>query len=198
MVRLVITGSPGVGKTTIAMRLSKVYGAPLIDLYDVLRPILKWDPDLQTNYVIDEGKARELINRELMGLDSYIIDTVAIDLLDRSLIDWCIVLRLNPVQLMNRLMLRGWPYCKVVENVLAEIVGSSVSMALNVFGRDKVLEIDTTNRGVDDIINNIVSLVNSGKPMIGVVDWLDVLDTDFLVRLSNEMSRCLALSDRYT
>lgn len=61
MVRLLITGSPGVGKTTVAMELSKALNATLININEVIRPLLKWDPGLSTNYVIDEKRARELI-----------------------------------------------------------------------------------------------------------------------------------------
>ncbi len=82
MVRLLITGSPGVGKTTVAVELSKVFNTVLVDINDVIKPpLLRWDPKLLTNYVIDEGKARELIAKKLSGLQSYIIDTVAINLL---------------------------------------------------------------------------------------------------------------------
>lgn len=194
MVRLLVTGSPGgVGKTTVAVELSKVFNAVLVDINEVIKPpLLKWDPKLLTNYVIDEGKARELIARKLSGLQSYIIDTVAINLIDRSLIDWCIVLRLNPTELMRRLLMRNWPRCKVVENVLAEVVSSSLSMAIDLFGRDKVIEVDATGRDVQDIVKYIVNHVLSGNSVIGVVDWLDVLDTDFLIGLSKEMDGCQA------
>ncbi len=128
----------------------------------------------------------------MSGLQSYIIDTVAINLIDRSLIDWCIVLRLNPTELMRRLLMRNWPRCKVVENVLAEVVSSSLSMAIDLFGRDKVIEVDATGRDVQDIVKYIVNHVLSGNSVIGVVDWLDVLDTDFLIGLSKEMDGCQA------
>ncbi|WP_243668409.1 AAA family ATPase [Vulcanisaeta sp. JCM 16161] len=42
MVRLLITGSPGVGKTTVAMELSKALNAVLIDINDIIRPLLRW------------------------------------------------------------------------------------------------------------------------------------------------------------
>ena len=192
MVRLLITGSPGVGKTTVAMELSKALNVALININEVIRPLLKWDPGLSTNYVTDVEKARELIKGRLSGLNSYIIDTVAINLIDRELIDWCIVLRLNPVELMRRLLSRNWPRCKVVENVLAEVVGSSLSMAIDLFGKDRVIEVDTTNRGVQDIVKYIISHVSSGNGVVGVVDWLEVLDTDFLISLSRELDECRA------
>ncbi len=93
---------------------------------------------------------------------------------------------------MRRLLMRNWPRCKVVENVLAEVVGSSLSMAIDLFGRDKVIEVDTTGRDVQDIVKYIVNHVSSGNGVIGVVDWLDLLDTDFLISLSREMDECQA------
>lgn len=197
MVRILITGSPGVGKTTIAVELSKIFHAALIDINGLIKPLLRWDPALSTNYVIDEEEARELITRKLSGLSSYIIDTVAVNLVNGELIDWCIVLRLNPIELMRRLSLRNWPRCKVIENVLSEVVGSSLSMAIEAFGRDRVIEVDTTGRGVQDITKYIVDHVLSGDATVGVVDWLEVLDTDFLINLSREMDEC-GLSGPYT
>ncbi|WP_243666525.1 AAA family ATPase [Vulcanisaeta sp. JCM 16159] len=43
MVRLLITGSPGVGKTTVATELSRIFNTALIDVNEVIRPLLKWD-----------------------------------------------------------------------------------------------------------------------------------------------------------
>ncbi len=191
MVRLVITGTPGVGKTTVAMELSKTYNAPVVDINEIIRPVLKWDPELQTNFVINEVKARELISENLGGVGSYIIDTIAINLIDKSLIDWCIVLRLDPRQVMNRLLRRNWPRCKIIENVLAEVVGSSLSLAIDVFGRDRVIEVDTTNKGIHEVVNHIVNRLTVGLPIIGIVDWLDKLDTDLVLSLSKELDECL-------
>ncbi|MFP3297296.1 MAG: AAA family ATPase, partial [Vulcanisaeta sp.] len=159
MVRLLVTGTPGVGKTTIATGLARIYGATIVGLDEIITPVLKWDPKLQTYHVTNENEARKLITERLKTLNSYIIDTVAVNLIDASLIDWCIVLRLEPTQLMDRLTQRSWPHCKVVENVLAEIVGSSLVMAINMFGRDRVIEVDTTNKNVDEVVNYITNRI---------------------------------------
>ncbi|WP_054857683.1 hypothetical protein [Vulcanisaeta sp. JCM 16159] len=128
--------------------------------------------------------------RRLSDLGSYIIDTVAINLIDKALIDWCIVLRLNPTELMRRLITRNWPRCKVIENVLAEVVGSSLSMAIDLFGKDKVIEVDTTGKSVQEIVKYVIDHVLKGDPINGVVDWLDILDTGFLVGLDKELDEC--------
>jgi len=192
MVRLLITGTPGVGKTTIATGLARIYGAAIVGLDGIITPVLKWDPELQTYHVTNENEARKLITERLKTLNSYIIDTVAVNLIDASLIDWCIVLRLEPTQLMDRLTRRNWPHCKVVENVLAEIVGSSLVMAINMFGRDRVIEVDTTNKNVDEVINYITNRIAYGRPAVGVVDWLDDVDTNLLISLSKELDTCLS------
>jgi adenylate kinase len=48
MVRLLVTGTPGVGKTTIATGLARIYGAAIVGLDEIITPVLKWDPELQT------------------------------------------------------------------------------------------------------------------------------------------------------
>ncbi|MDT7863747.1 MAG: AAA family ATPase [Vulcanisaeta sp.] len=192
MVRLLVTGTPGVGKTTIATGLARIYGATIVGLDEIITPVLKWDPKLQTYHVTNENEARKLITERLKTLNSYIIDTVAVNLIDASLIDWCVVLRLEPTQLMDRLTRRNWPHCKVVENVLAEIVGSSLVMAINMFGRDRVIEVDTTNKNVDEVINYITNRIAYGRPAVGIVDWLDDVDTDILINLSKELDACLS------
>jgi adenylate kinase len=192
MVRLLVTGTPGVGKTTIATGLARIYGAAIVGLDEIITPVLKWDPELQTYHVTNENEARKLITERLKTLNSYIIDTVAVNLIDASLIDWCIVLRLEPTQLMDRLTRRNWPHCKVVENVLAEIVGSSLVMAINMFGRDRVIEVDTTNKNVDEVVNYITNRIAYGRPAVGVVDWLDDVDTNLLISLSKELDMCLS------
>lgn len=192
MVRLLVTGTPGVGKTTIATGLARIYGAAIVGLDEIITPVLKWDPELQTYHVTNENEARKLITERLKTLNSYIIDTVAVNLIDASLIDWCIVLRLEPTQLMDRLTRRNWPHCKVVENVLAEIVGSSLVMAINMFGRDMVIEVDTTNKNVDEVVNYITNRIAYGRPAVGVVDWLDDVDTNLLISLSKELDMCLS------
>jgi adenylate kinase len=192
MVRLLVTGTPGVGKTTIATGLARIYGATIVGLDEIITPVLKWDPKLQTYHVTNENEARKLITERLKTLNSYIIDTVAVNLIDASLIDWCVVLRLEPTQLMDRLTRRNWPHCKVVENVLAEIVGSSLVMAINMFGRDRVIEVDTTNKNVDEVINYITNRIAYGRPAVGIVDWLDDVDTDILINLSKELDTCLS------
>ncbi|MFB6469829.1 MAG: adenylate kinase family protein [Vulcanisaeta sp. AZ3] len=199
MVRLLVTGTPGVGKTTIAMELSRTYGIPMVNINEVLKPVLKWDAELMTNYITDENRARILVRDYLRSFNSYIIDTVAVNLFDESLIDWCIVLRLNPLYLMDRLSRRGWSRCKVVENVLAEVVGSSISMAINVFGVDRVIEVDTTGMSVHEVVNSIINYISSGRAIVGVVDWLDFLDTGTIISLDQELSKCLSiLNDQYT
>lgn len=187
-----VTGTPGVGKTTIATGLARIYGATIVGLDEIITPVLKWDPKLQTYHVTNENEARKLITERLKTLNSYIIDTVAVNLIDASLIDWCVVLRLEPTQLMDRLTRRNWPHCKVVENVLAEIVGSSLVMAINTFGRDRVIEVDTTNKNVDEVINYITNRIAYGRPAVGIVDWLDDVDTDILINLSKELDACLS------
>jgi len=65
-------------------------------------------------------------------------------------------------------------------------------MAINTFGRDRVIEVDTTNKNVDEVINYITNRIAYGRPAVGIVDWLDDVDTDILINLSKELDACLS------
>lgn len=189
--RLLITGTPGTGKTTLAHGLSAVLGIPIVKVEEFISDYLKWDPELNTNYIIDAEGASKKLNKKLSELNSYIVDTVALDLIDASLIDWCIVLRLDPKVLLNRLMQRGWPWCKVVENVFSEILGVSLSSCISKFSYERVIEVNTTGKSPEQLMEDILMMLSYGKPIINVVDWLEMLDTEFLLKIEGELDSCL-------
>ncbi|WP_069806706.1 AAA family ATPase [Vulcanisaeta thermophila] len=188
--RLVITGTPGVGKTTLASELSKALGLPIVKVEDLIHDYLQWDPTLLTNRIVNVEEAYEELNRRLREMGSYIVDTVAVDLIDPSLIDWCVVLRLDPRELLRRLLGRGWPWCKVVENVFSEVIGVLASACLSAVGPNHVIEVNTTGKDVAQVVNEVLSAIAHAKPLVNSVDWLELLDTDFLLNMEGELDKC--------
>ncbi len=190
MTRILITGTPGVGKTFIASKIGERLGLEVLNLIDIVKPACEWDDALKTHVVKDVENAMRLIREFLKGKTSFVLETIAVNIVDPDLIDLCIVLRLDPRILLERLKGRGWPWCKIVENVLAETVGSVLSMAIRQFGEGKIVEIDVTGRDVNDLVDEILKAISRGGGIIGVVDWLSIVDEGFLVWLSEETSRC--------
>jgi len=189
--RILVTGTPGVGKTTVAKLMANRLGIPYIDINAAILASGRATRihELDTN-IIDPEEAASYLSLLLKDRRDYVGDTVAVNVVPKDLVDWVIVLRTHPNVIMSRLRLRGWAPCKVAENTLAELVGSSLAMALGHFGLERIIEVDSTNREPHDVVDTIIDLLNSGRPVVGSVDWLESVDTDFLSDLERILSLC--------
>ncbi|HIP89806.1 MAG TPA: kinase, partial [Thermococcus paralvinellae] len=86
-----------------------------------------------------------------------------------------IILRLHPKIIGERLRNRGYSREKVSENVEAELVDVCLIEAID--EHENIIEIDTTGKTPDQIVEEILELLNKGiKKRIGIVDWTQVYD----------------------
>ena len=180
--RLVITGNPGVGKHTTAKFVAKkIHGSRIIDINKFAidkKAILRED----TKYGIDVDvkRLRKLINHELRTTtsDVAIIGHLAPYVLRPSDIRHVIVLRRSPYELVKTLEQRKYSLEKIRENVASEILGVSLYDALKTFGKNKILELDTTGKTPSYIADRIVlSMQQETVSQIGIVDWLSLVYT---------------------
>ena len=136
--RIAITGTPGTGKSAVAVALGRLLGWDVLDL----------------NRLADKQQLYSGNDRE-RGVPIVDIDKVtrAADKLSGDLIveshyahdlpcDQIVVLRCNPGMLKKRLKEKGWPQKKIDENVQAEIMEVCLDEARE---HGPVLEIDTTH-----------------------------------------------------
>ncbi len=138
---IALTGTPGTGKTS----LSEVIRTA-IDVVHIgnMRECFSEYDDERGSYVVD----MECVERRLNGF-SGVVEGHTSHLL--RCVDLVVVLRAHPDELRRRLEARGYPPSKIRENVEAEAMGLIVSEAVNIHGVERVVEIDTTERGVDDV-----------------------------------------------
>jgi adenylate kinase len=94
------------------------------------------------------------------------------EIVDDDILDKIVVLRLNPMELAQRLLSRGWPTKKVVENVEAELVGVCTNNALSEHPPEKVCEVDVTGKSIDDVVREVFDVVAGLRPCRVYVDWL--------------------------
>jgi adenylate kinase len=180
MIRLVITGNPGVGKHTSAESLAeKIQGIKIIDINKFAidkNAILKRDRKYGID--VDVKKLSKLIDYELRTTtrDFAIIGHLAPYVLKRSRIDFVVVLRRSPYELMKTLEQRKYSLEKSRENVASEILGVSLYDALKTFGKDKIVELDTTGKTPEYIAGKIMLVIQrGGRGKIGIVDWLSLV-----------------------
>lgn len=89
------------------------------------------------------------------------------------------VLRRHPEELKKQLEKRGFKGAKLWENLAAEVLDVCLHDAVMNAGVDKVCEIDTTDKGTQETVNEIMSILD-GKAACsaGTTDWLGTLERE--------------------
>lgn len=172
---VLVTGTPGVGKTSVAQSLASTLGKKYVDVARLAAEnnlVKGFDPELQA-YIVDTSSVRALLE-EILTCNE-VVDTHIVECVPKRKVTHVIVLRLNPLELKKRLEARGYPNRKIAANVEAEVLDSVLIDAVKWFGERKVFEVDTTGKSVGEIVN-IVRLVLEGKGRNfkpGNVNWLE-------------------------
>ena len=161
---IVIAGTPGVGKSTVAKAIAERLNLKLIHLSSFLienKAYSEYDKDRET-YILDEEKAEDLVKNLLEQERNLVIETIYPGLIPKA--DKVIVLRRNPLELYEELKKRGWNELKVAENVMAEILGVVSNEAREYFRN--VCEINTSGK----TLSQILEMIEKGE--CESVDWL--------------------------
>jgi len=186
---IIITGTPGVGKTTLAKFLSKKLGIPYLDFarFALNMGLITGYDAKRASYEVDVTVAREVLSRHV-GSQPYVIDSLIPDVLFPHLVKVVIVLRLDPWELALRLKARGWHFYKVRENVEAELLGVSLEEALGFYGDKLVRELNVTGLSVEAAVEILLTIIRGEaleRYAPGSVNWLSIYDP---IRLSKRIS----------
>lgn len=162
--RVAVTGTPGVGKTSACALVTCMRVIHVNDLVDELGAVSGYDRSRRTKEV-DVPKLAEAVSK-IEG--DVILEGHFSHLLHPDLV---IVLRCSPAVLRKRLKKKGWNEKKIQENVEAEAV--DVSLVEAVENSCEVCEIDTTRMKPSQValaIENIIAGERK-KYRVGNVDW---------------------------
>ena len=180
-VNLVITGNPGVGKHTIVDLFIKQDSS--YQIFDINKFAIEKEFGEQGNdgIEIDTIKLKDEIKK--LNLDkSLIVGHLAPYVLEKSNIDFAIILRKNPYDLIEIYKKRKYEKSKIKENAGSEILGIIANDSITSFGKEKSFEIDATNKTPEMILEKIYSVIDNQKDG-DIVDWLR------LVEEKNEISK---------
>src|SRR5436309_14676335 len=181
---ILITGTPGVGKSILASKLSKKLDCQQVDISTLVKK--------KELYTRVDKKRRTLVagERRLTSAVSKIIHennnrglVISTHFLGGYLptrqVKYCFVLRLHPEKLRKRLASRRWSPSKIRENVEAELMGVCQFEAVALLGRKGVHEIDTTGKSSNRVLREDRTSGDGKKKGVGnagVVDWLETYD----------------------
>ncbi|MBZ9570126.1 adenylate kinase family protein [Methanobrevibacter sp. TMH8] len=195
---LFITGTPGVGKTTIADNLNgilnKKYDSKLIKINELaIENNLIKGKDLEKGYkIVDIDKLSKKLNKtidyffsdddipKIVIVEGHLSHLCSIEINKDNTVNHIfkvIVLRLNPNILQKRLNARDYSEDKIHENLEAEALGVCSVEAYENHGNN-VNEINTTNLEVKDILSLVESILFDEKQFpVGDVDFMQwILD----------------------
>ncbi|KAG4034065.1 hypothetical protein MFRU_003g00410 [Monilinia fructicola] len=151
---IIITGTPGVGKTTHCEQLAESTGLKHLSVNDVVKEKgchEGWDDELKT-WIVDEDKLLDEIEEEVKQ-GGYIIDWHACELFPKSWIDLVVVLRVDSTLLYDRLKARNYPEAKLQENLDAEIMEVLLEEARESYDEEIVVELRSDTS--DEVESNV-------------------------------------------
>jgi adenylate kinase len=180
---ILITGTPAVGKTTLAKKLTETLNAQYINLTELAETehlTTGKDKERETT-IINENKMRQKLKELIQKAQSdLIIDGhYAAAVTPKTLTTHIFVLRRNPIQLREFMQKSGFNKPKQTENLTAEILDVCLVEALREQPKEKICELDITDKTVDETLSEVLAVLEDKKKChIGCVDWLGMLEAE--------------------
>jgi adenylate kinase len=180
---ILVTGTPGVGKTTVSHRLASKLDAHYIGITELVKKqklITGIDENRQT-LVADTEKISKQLQQILTKTGGRVIieGHYAVDVVPKKDVNTVFVLRRDPRELKSALEKRGYEEKKLWENLAAEILDVCLWDALSACGSDKVCEIDVSGKTVEAVVEEMLLVLEKREDCRhGIVDWLGKLENE--------------------
>ena len=179
---IVITGSPGVGKHTIAEEIERTW--KISELIDINKIAIDagFVEHGQDAFDVDVNKLKkhlepivsDIPRLHRMGRTGLVVGHLAPYVIDVKHAHPCIVLRKNPYKLLDIYKKRGYTEKKMKDNLGSEILGIITNDAIKNFGQEKTFQVDTTDHTPKELAVRIQDIFY-GKDNGDNIDWLQLI-----------------------
>ncbi len=183
--KIILSGTPGVGKHTIATMLSSLFNK--VTIVDINRIILSEDllipSQKRGNHDVDIQKSLDFLTLLLSKKeyrDSIIVGHLAPYVIDPLLVDLAVILRRSPYELRKIYEERSYSQSKISDNMVAEILGIISYDALRNFEFSKLSELEIATSILPSLsAQKIVNMYMDKKQRsFGNIDWLPLIQND--------------------
>lgn len=186
MKTILISGTPGCGKTSVASELSNLISGRVISLnklatsdnfsfeYDEERKTVVVDSKIFLPFVLKKIKSLKKENLSFLIIEGHLVDIIP-----SKYYDFGFILRCDPDKLFNRLKEKNYNSKKIIENVQAEILGNCTNYFIEKNTKKPLFEIDTSSLLIEKIAKIIEEIITGKQEgneySIGKIDWLEKL-----------------------
>lgn len=170
--RVLITGTPGTGKTKVAESLGEITGWEVLHITEIA----------EDAEAVVSGKEKEVDMPKLFACLTPILNEKKDVIFEGHLgceipcpADLVVVLRTNPEELEKRMEKRGYAREKIDSNIMAELLDYCYQLSERNYSC-KVLELDTTGKSPEESANRIYSYLEGELDSLDTVNWEKYLE----------------------
>lgn len=176
-----VTGTPGVGKTSISRLLASKLDAVYISLAELVKQerLISGVDKARGTLIADTDKVSKRVKEIIKNSECDVIvdGHYAVDVVPTKAVHMVFVLRRDPSELKSVMENRGFKERKLWENLAAEILDVCLWDAVSACGSEKVCEIDVSSKRIEEVVEDVLSMLEERKKCrVGIVDWLGKLE----------------------